>query len=155
MKKYTFYTKKTNNNTTPSNNYSKILSDIISANILKANPYFEEITPKKTKNFNIEIEIEKKPTYTFEDDQYEGILKAIDLFYSGLIDENTYDFKLPDGTPVKKFGNEIQIGLDLIPLNKFTEKIYEYLKDMNKKKIYEFYINLPKKTKKEINILIA
>lgn len=155
MKKYTFYTKKTNDNTTPSNNYSKILSDIISANILKANPYFEEATPKKTKNFNIEIEIEKKPTYTFEDDQYEGILKAIDLFYSGLIDDDTYDFKLPDGTPVKKFGNEVQIGLDLIPLNKLTNKMYEYLKKMNKKKIYEFYINLPKKTKKEINILIA
>ena len=155
MKKYTFYTKKTNNNTTPSNNYSKILSDIISANILKANPYFKETAPKKTKNFNIEIEIEKKPTYTFEDDQYEGILKAIDLFYSGLIDNDTYDFKLPDGTPVKKFGNEVQIGLDLIPLNKLTNKMYEYLKKMNKKKIYEFYINLPKKTKKEINILIA
>ena len=155
MKKYTFYTKKTNNNTTPSNNYSKILSNIISANILKANPYFENITPKKTKNIDIEIEIEKKPTYTFKDDQYEEILKAIDIFYATLIDTDTYDFKLPDGTPVKKFNNEIQIGLDLIPLNKFTGKIYEYLKDMNKDKIYEFYINLPKKTKKEINILIA
>lgn len=155
MKKYTFYTKKTNNNTIPSNNYSKILSDIISANILKANPYFENITPKKTKNIDIEIEIEKKPTYTFKDNQYEEILKAIDIFYTTLIDTDTYDFKLPDGTPVKKFNNEIQIGLDLIPLNKFTGKIYEYLKDMNKDKIYEFYINLPKKTKKEINILIA
>ena len=155
MKKYTFYTKKTNNNTIPSNNYSKILSDIISANILKANPYFENITPKKTKNIDIEIEIEKKPTYTFKDDQYEEILKAIDIFYTTLIDTDTYDFKLPDGTPVKKFNNEIQIGLDLIPLNKFTGKIYEYLKDINKDKIYKFYINLPKKTKKEINILIA
>ena len=155
MKKYTFYTKKTDNNTIPSNNYSKILSDIISTNILKANPYFENITSKKTKNIDIEIEIEKKPTYTFKDDQYEEILKAIDLFYSGLIGTDTYDFKLPDGTPVKKFNNEIQIGFDLIPLNKFTEKVYEYLKDINKDKIYEFYINLPKKTKKEINILIA
>ena len=155
MKKYTFYTKKTDNNTIPSNNYSKILSDIISANILKANPYFEDITPKKTKNINVEIEIEKKPMYTFKDNQYEEILKAIDIFYTTLIDTDTYDFKLPDGTPVKKFNNEIQIGLDLIPLNNLTNKIYEYLKKMNKEKVYEFYINLPKKTKKEINILIA
>jgi len=155
MKKYTFYTKKTNNNTTPSNDYSKILSDIISSNILKANPYFADIEKPKSKKVNIDIEITKKPTYTFKDDQYEGILNAIDLFYNSLIEKDTYDFKLPDGTPVKKFGNEIQIGLDLFPLNKFTEKIYDYLKDMNKEKIYEFYINLPKKSKKEINILIA
>ena len=155
MKKYTFYTKKTNNNTTPSNDYSKILSDIISSNILKANPYFADIEKPKSKKVNIDIEITKKPTYTFKDDQYEGILKAIDFFYSDMMGKKNYDFLLPDGTPVKKFHDEIQIGYDLIPLNSFTKKVYEYLKDMNKTKIVEFYVNMPKKYKKDINILIA
>ena len=155
MKKYTFYTTNNDNKNT-SNNYSKTLSDIIFANVLKANPYLADADePKKEKKINIDIEITKSPKYTYQDDQYEGILKTIDLFYSSLVDGDTYDFKLPDGTPVKKFGNEIQIGLELIPLNKFTSKIYEYLKKMSKKQVYEFYVNLPKKTKKEINILIA
>lgn len=159
MKKYTFYTTgKTNDikNNNSSNNYSQILDDIISANILKANPYFAEFeTPKKSKTINIDIEITKTPKCTIKDDQYEAVLKAIELFYSKSISKDIYDFKLPDGTPVKKFHDEIQIGYELFPLNSLTDKIYEYLKDMNKEKVIEFYVNLPKKTKKEINILIA
>lgn len=159
MKKYTFHTTGLNN--TKNNNstdYSKVLDNIISANILKANPYFAEFetnVPKNTKEINIDIEIQKTPTYTFEDDQYEGILKAIDFFYSDMMGKKNYDFLLPDGTPVKKFHDEIQIGYELIPLNSFTKKVYEYLKNMNKTKIVEFYVNMPKKYKKDINILIA
>lgn len=40
-----------------------------------------------------------------------------------------YDFKLPDGTPVKEYQNFIQIGYNLIP----KDNMYYYLNHLNKK----------------------
>ena len=86
MKKYTFKIDNTaNTNINPSNTYSEILSDIISSNIKKNNPWladFEE-TPKRAKNININIDITRKPkkTYTYNSIDYGDIFDAIKFIY--------------------------------------------------------------------------
>lgn len=55
---------------------------------------------------------------------------------------DTYDFLLDDGTPVKMFADEIQIGYELLPLNEATKYIYNALSDSRKKDIIDIYINI-------------
>lgn len=147
MKKYTFKIDNTaNTNINPSNTYSEILSDIISSNIKKNNPWladFEE-TPKRTKNININIDITRKPkkTYTYNSISYGDIFDAIKFIYDYKREKPSYDFKLADGTPVKMFSDEIQIGYDLIPLNNFTKAYYDLLSEDTRKHIIDIYIDI-------------
>lgn len=147
MKKYTFKIDNTANaNINPSNTYSEILSDIISSNIKKNNPWladFEE-TPKRTKNININIDITRKPkkTYTYNSISYGDIFDAIKFIYDYKREKPSYDFKLADETPVKMFSDEIQIGYDLIPLNNFTKAYYDLLSEDTRKHIIDIYIDI-------------
>ena len=53
-----------------------------------------------------------------------------------------YDFKLYDGTPVKMFSDEIQIGYDLIPLTGFTREYYNSLSESTRKHIIDITIDI-------------
>lgn len=163
MKKYTFTINKKNYDTTNNVDYSKIIDNIISNNIIKANPYFINgetddnynyivINEQKPKNkkINIDIKINRNKYNT----EYDGIKKCIEYFYSLNPFKKDYDFKLPDGTPVKMFDDEIQIGYDLIPLNNFTKSVYDELSEMCKKKIIDITINIARKNN-PATILIA
>lgn len=147
MKKYTFKIDNTANTTTnPSNTYSEIIDNIISSNIIKNNPWFATIeeTPKRKKNININIDITRKPkkTYTYNSIDYGDIFDMIKFIYDYKCEKPSYDFKLPDGTPVKMFSDEIQIGYDLIPLTGFTRAIYDSLSESSRKRIIDIYIDI-------------
>lgn len=162
MKKYTFTVdnKNTRNNNIPSTNYSEILSDIIRSNIKKSNPYLFggiidrdykpeiAIIPSTKRTIDIDITIprtKKIATGSYKSPfSYAEIAKAIKFLASYDDGKDDYDFKLPDGTPVKRFADEIQIGFDLIPLNNFTEALYEALSDKAKKSIIDIYISINK-----------
>lgn len=160
MKKYTFTTIKTKkNNAKSDNNFSEMFDNIILANMLKANPYLTDlfdktVITKKPKNKTIDIDITIEHPYT-TNTEYDGIKKCIEFFYTNNPFKKNYDFKLPDGTPVKLFSNEIQIGYDLIPLNNFTKKIYDALSEECKKNIVEITIELQKKNNNATTILVA
>lgn len=147
MKKYTFKIDNTANTTTnPSNTYSEIIDNIISSNVIKNNPWFATIeeTPKRKKNININIDITRKPkkTYTYNSIDYGDIFDMIKFIYDYKCEKPSYDFKLPDGTPVKMFSDEIQIGYDLIPLTGFTRAIYDSLSESSRKRIIDIYIDI-------------
>ena len=147
MKKYTFKIDNTAKTTTnPSNTYSEIIDNIISSNVIKNNPWFATIdeTPKRKKNININIDITRKPkkTYTYNSIDYGDIFDMIKFIYDYKCEKPSYDFKLPDGTPVKMFSDEIQIGYDLIPLTGFTHAIYDSLSESSRKRIIDIYIDI-------------
>ena len=147
MKKYTFKIDNTAKTTTnPSNTYSEIIDNIISSNVIKNNPWFATIdeTPKRKKNININIDITRKPkkTYTYNSIDYGDIFDMIKFIYDYKCEKPSYDFKLPDGTPVKMFSDEIQIGYDLIPLTGFTRVIYDSLSESSRKRIIDIYIDI-------------
>lgn len=160
MKKYTFTTNIKKNDAKSSNNFSEMFDNIIFTNMLKANPYLTDLfhkkaepKTKKSKSIDIDITIEHPYTNT----EYDSIKKCIEYIYAiNPFKRDDYDFKLPDGTPVKLFSNEIQIGYDLIPLNGFTKKIYDILSDECKKTIVEITIELQKSQKtNNATLLIA
>lgn len=147
MKKYTFKIDNTAKTTTnPSNTYSEIIDNIISSNVIKNNPWFATIdeTPKRKKNININIDITRKPkkTYTYNSIDYGDIFDMIKFIYDYKCEKPSYDFKLPGGTPVKMFSDEIQIGYDLIPLTGFTRAIYDSLSESSRKQIIDIYIDI-------------
>ena len=147
MKKYTFKIDTTAKTTTnPSNTYSEIIDNIISSNVIKNNPWFATIdeTPKRKKNININIDITRKPkkTYTYNSIDYGDIFDMIKFIYDYKCEKPSYDFKLPDGTPVKMFSDEIQIGYDLIPLTGFTREYYNSLSESTRKHIIDITIDI-------------
>lgn len=147
MKKYTFKIDNTAKTTiNPSNTYSEIIDNIISSNVIKNNPWFATIeeTPKRKKNININIDITRKPkkTYTYNSIDYGDIFDMIKFIYDYKCEKPSYDFKLPGGTPVKMFSDEIQIGYDLIPLTGFTRAIYDSLSESSRKRIIDIYIDI-------------
>lgn len=146
MKKYTFKIDNTAKTTTnPSNTYSEIIDNIISSNVMKNNPWFANIeTPKRKKDININIDITRKPkkTYTYDSIDYGDIFDMIKFIYDYKREKPSYDFKLPDGTPVKMFSDEIQIGYDLIPLTGLTRTFYDTLSESSRKHIIDIYIDI-------------
>lgn len=147
MKKYTFKIDNTAKTTiNPSNTYSEIIDNIISSNVIKNNPWFATIneTPKRKKDININIDITRKPkkTYTYDNIDYGDIFDMIKFIYDYKCEKPSYDFKLPGGTPVKMFSDEIQIGYDLIPLTGFTRAIYDSLSESSRKQIIDIYIDI-------------
>ena len=147
MKKYTFKIDNTAKTTiNPSNTYSEIIDNIISSNVIKNNPWFATIneTPKRKKEININIDITRKPkkTYTYDNIDYGDIFDMIKFIYNYKCEKPSYDFKLPGGTPVKMFSDEIQIGYDLIPLTGFTRAIYDSLSESSRKQIIDIYIDI-------------
>lgn len=151
MKKYTFtFPKSTNNTLNEYANCSKIIDNIILSNIKKNNPHlFESDTTNSLKNRDINIDItipkNKKLNVSIRSGAFK---KYINMFLNNKnnIIEDDYDFLLSDGTPVKLFSDEIQIGYDIIPLNNFTLALYNKLSKEQRNKITEIYIYIKKHT---------
>lgn len=144
------YSFKINNNTKKNNNkkqtkffnksFSEALNDTIFANVIKNNPWMAELfgtTPKDDDRIYV-INNTKDTTY-----DYDEFLSALN-YLANLDDyKDTYDYELIDGTPIKFFGNKVQIGYDLIPLNRtYTIDMFNALKPKTKKTIIDIYIKL-------------
>lgn len=156
--KYTFnISKNTTNNTTKSNNTksnnNELLNALLNADLLsRINSIANKITEKKSpeistynyskkRTIDITIDIDKKNKNTKPD--FETFCKAFTYLMSS-DSYDTYDFKLDDGTPIKLFADEIQIGYELIPLNGGSKRIYDMLSDSKKKEIIDIYIDITK-----------
>lgn len=116
MTTYTFKTIKNNNSSNKSNNYSKILDNIIAADIAKKNSYLfnHDTTPSTKACLN---------TIGIIDTDY---IKAANF----LANYNTKKtkklpfiigkiYELADGTPIIFYDDEIQIGFDLYSYSDF------------------------------------
>lgn len=153
MKTFNIKVNKTTNDTSNNTNFDSYIDNLVLSNVKKITPYIftsdtdEEyiIKPKKAKTINIDITIPKKTTFrTSIKDKYSEFIKAVNYLAGKSYDTDTYDFKMIDGTPVKIFDDEIQIGYDLIPLNAFTLDLYNKLSAESKKSIIDIYINIKK-----------
>lgn len=153
---FTINKKNTSSNNTSSN--TSYINALISSNLKKAVPYLfgtidddyrEEIviTPKKPKKtIDIDITIKNKPKakkYTslnFED--YSDFMKAIEYLSSIDSYDDSADFYLPDGTPVRIFEDEIQIGYELISFRKMNKNMFANMTSKSKKAIIDIYFNI-------------
>ena len=95
----------------------------------------------KKKTIDITIGSTKKTTRTCKSPDFLTFAKAVKYLLSKT-DGDTYDFKLDDGTPVKMFSDELQIGYELFPLNEGTMYLYKTLSESRKKNIIDIYINI-------------
>lgn len=95
----------------------------------------------KKKTIDITIGSTKKTTRTCKSPDFLTFAKAVKHLLSKT-DGDTYDFKLDDGTPVKMFSDELQIGYELFPLNEGTMYLYKTLSESRKKNIIDIYINI-------------
>ena len=69
---------------------------------------------------------------------FERAMKKLDEYYKEKIGyKKLYDFRLPDGTPVKEYQNYIQIGYKIIPKNNIRYTLNN-LSDRDKKVINNF-----------------
>lgn len=150
------------------NNASAYIDNIILTNLKKTAPYLfgksghaciidDDFIPMhdgklesgkvysydKNKKNTIDITIgsTKKTTRTCKSPDFLTFAKAVKYLLSKT-DSDTYDFKLDDGTPVKMFSDELQIGYELFPLNEGTMYLYKTLSESRKKNIIDIYINI-------------
>lgn len=83
----------------------------------------------KCKNFRYCPFFEREENYNIATD-FERAMKKLDDYYKEKYGyKKLYDFKLPDGTPVKEYQNFIQIGYNIIPKN----NMYYYLNNLRNK----------------------
>ena len=95
---------------------------------------FTKKAKKNNKTIDITISgIKAKNAYTPDYDTFEKAVNYL-LHKNG---GDTYDFKLDDGTPVKLFDDELQIGYELLPLNEGTMFLYNTLSESSKKNIID------------------
>ena len=99
-------------------------------------PNVFDTTPTRT----IDITITKKAN-KFDYRKYADFKHAVDHILS--LYNDRADFYLPDGTPVRIFEDEIQVGYELIPFYKI-EKNYSNISDTVKKAIIDIYITISK-----------
>lgn len=155
MKTFTFNVNKKSNTSNNNNNASAYINDVVLSNLKKVVPYaftsgvidedYEPtivLTPKKTKKvINIDVDVTTKPKMK---DAYTEFMDAVKYLSHRNDLCDTYDFLMADGTPVKIFADEIQIGYTLIPLKKFTKKMYNKLSTASKKTIIDIYVKIKK-----------
>lgn len=150
---YTYDIKKNNTKKNPSNNNAHKATDaIILSNLKKTVPYLFSGNKKKTITIDLTenkpmrtclttIDIIKKPNRSNKP-TFSEFIKAFNyLMYNN---EDTYDYLLSDGTPIKIFDDEIQIGLDLYDKIDAPKILYSTLSEENKKNIIDIYINIKK-----------
>ncbi len=142
MKTYTFNIEKKNyNNSSNKSNNTSFINSIIRNNLKKALPDIFGIASARTINTRtIDISITKK-TNKFDYRKYADFKHAVDHILS--LYNDRADFYLPDGTPVRIFEDEIQVGYELIPFYKI-EKDYSNISDTVKKAIIDIYITISK-----------
>lgn len=143
MKHYTFKTYTPNNNiNNKSNNYSKILDDIILSDVIKQNNYLK--TKKKNDNlitslFNNkkknDIKIIIKDTY--------NIIDVINKYYNNdIIFEKGIKYNYA-GIPVIFYDDEIQIGFDTYSYNDLRNiNFINSLTPKDKENITKIFINI-------------
>lgn len=145
MKTYSFKinnTKKNNSKKYTINNggdtFSSLLNSIISSNIINNNPYLidSDIINATNKGKKIYI-VNDTPKY-----DYDSFTSAMN--YLANLGNDSYDYELSDGTPVKIFDDEIQIGYDIIPIKKYSYKNFLNFTPKTKKTIIDIYIKLSK-----------
>lgn len=132
---YTFGKKNINTNsfhTSSKPNYSKIIDDIILADIIDKNGYLFN----KTKNDYLDdIILNAKPTY-----EKSNLDKAISFLANYKKNKKTYKipfilnktYTLTDGTPVIFYDDEIQIGFDVYKYSDFSD--FAFLNSLTPKK---------------------
>lgn len=150
---YTYDIKKNNTKKNPSNNNAHKATDaIILSNLKKTVPYLFGGNKKKTITIDL-TENKPKRTYLTAIDiiktpnrsnkpTFSEFIKAFNYLMSN--NEDTYDYLLSDGTPIKIFDDEIQIGLDLYDKNDAPKILFSTLSEENKKNIIDIYINIKK-----------
>lgn len=150
---YTYDIKKNNTKKNPSNNNAHKATDaIILSNLKKTVPYLFGGNKKKTitidltenkpkRTYLTTIDIIKKPNRSNKP-TFSEFIKAFNYLMSN--NEDTYDYLLSDGTPIKIFDDEIQIGLDLYDKIDAPKILYSTLSEENKKNIIDIYINIKK-----------
>ena len=150
-------TKKNNPSNFIKSNASAFIDSLVLSNLKRTAPYLfgksiaddkledgkAYIFTKKAKKNNKTIDItisglKAKNAYTPDYDTFEKAVNYL-LHKNG---GDTYDFKLDDGTPVKLFDDELQIGYELFPLNEGTMFLYNTLSESSKKNIIDIYINI-------------
>lgn len=145
--------KSTNNKNTFGNSAKNMNLDFIEK-ILDFAPYFK---PETTKSITIAgtFKPKKKPTTKKSGITYNGIdiydfasaCKFLDTYKKDLFAFDTkdeYDFELADGTPVRIFDDEIQIGYDLYDLP-FGKSFFDLnIPEKKKKTIIDIAIKLKK-----------
>ena len=148
---------KKNNPSNFINNASAYIDGLVLSNLKHTAPYlfgksiaddkledgktyiFTKKAKKNNKTINITVSGTKAKN-AYEPD-YNTFEKAVNY----LLHKNggdTYDFKLDDGTPVKLFDDELQIGYELFPLTEGTMFLYNTLSESSKKNIIDIYINI-------------
>ena len=156
MKHYTIKINNSNKNGInfrSNNNPSKSLDDLILSNMIKMNPYLDDI--KKTKNDNLLDAMFKDAGFDTSDRiiipnrSYSSLLKSdFDIkfaeaakFLAGYTP--TKKIFLTDNTPIAFFEDEIQIGDTLIPLYELTSsKYYSLFTPETKKIIINIFISI-------------
>lgn len=146
MKTYSF---KINNNTKKNSkkithinglkdSFSSLFDSILTSNIINNNPYLidSDIINATNKGKKIYI-INDAPKY-----DYDNFNAAMN--YLANLGNDSYDFELTDGTPIKIFDDEIQIGYTIIPIQKYSYKSFLDFTPKTKKTIIDIYIKLSK-----------
>lgn len=139
-KTYTFYTKNANNGNTffhnnKSADYSKILDDIITADLIKKNSYLFDTKPSILASSDLKIDDAFIKATNFLAN-YKKPKKATKYIIGKM-------YTLTDGTPITFFDDEIQIGFDTYKYSNFTDKLFlSNLPADTKKTIINIYINI-------------
>ena len=155
MKHYTIKLNNKNNNSFSFrnliNNPSKSLDDIIFANLIKMNPYLDDSKEDATLDAMLaeanmtgdRIIIPNRDNgYLLKDNFNTEFIKAAN-FLSNYAPKTKKYYTLFDGTPIKFFEDEIQIGYDLIPLYKLeSPKYYNTFTPTIKNTIINIFISI-------------
>lgn len=145
MKTYTFKesTKKNFINSSIDN-----MNALFTKKIKEFAPYLNSSNNNTPKSINIIYKETPEITKTIDFIEANNILFNYFKFktFSEKSIYDDYDFELKDGTPVKIFDDEIQIGYDLIPIKYFANpKLYLFgLEPKKKKLIIDIAIKLKK-----------
>lgn len=141
MKTYIF--KSTNNKSNNTSNSAKTMNDDFRNKILEFAPYLKKKENKKT-IININMPLKPKKTYTgINIFDFASACKFLDNYKSiYLNNKDEYDFELADGTPVRIFDDEIQIGYDILDFNDLISLDSIYIPENKKKLIIDIAIKL-------------
>lgn len=143
MKTYTF--KKSTKKNFINNNIDK-MNALFTKKIKEFAPYLNSSNNNTPKSINITYKTTPNYTKTLDFIEANNILfnyfKFKTFLEKSIYDD--YDFELEDGTPVKIFDDEIQIGYDLIPIKYFANpETYLFgLEPKKKKMIIDIAIKL-------------
>lgn len=143
MKTYIFKSTKNNNNN--SGNSAKNMNKEFAKKILEFAPYLKPDTYEK---INLTTSFKKpKPKFNINGIEINDFISAC-MFLDNykkthIFGKDEYDFELPDGTPVRIFDDEIQIGYEIYDFDSLLiPKFYTTIPEKKKKIIIDIAIKL-------------